>query len=43
MTTTVAARRIELMRAYREWVRLFWERNTTLAQIVVEGYDARPD
>lgn len=38
-----AARRIELRREYREWVRMFWERNTALAQIVVEEFPDADD
>lgn len=38
-----AARRIELRREYREWVRMFWERNTALSQIVVEEFPDADD
>lgn len=38
-----AARRIELRRAYREWVVRFWECSTALSQIVVEEFPDADD
>lgn len=41
--TTTATRRIELRRAYREWVGRFWECSTALSQIVVEEFPDADD
>lgn len=35
--TTVAGQ-IELGKEYRKWVNRFWEKNTELAQVVVEDF-----
>lgn len=42
-TMTSSAAAIELRRAYKRWLEMFWEGHTTLAQIVTEDFPDAED